>query len=133
MQQKRSKDTNRCHAGMAAVLIVAALSGCGEAEQTKQPSAPVIPRTFDQLIADMHCMSCHLPRNKMGAPTWKDVAKKYKKEKPEIIEERLAGKIGKGGSGAWGRMDMPPNRELKPAELKVLAHGILQADTIKSK
>jgi cytochrome c len=133
MQQKRSKNTNRRHAGIAAVLVVAALSGCGEAEQAKLPPAPVIPRTFDQLIADMHCLSCHLPGNKMGAPTWKDVAKKYKKEKPEIIEERLAGKIGKGGSGAWGRMDMPPNRELKPAELKVLAQGVLQAGSIKSK
>lgn len=118
---------------MAAVLVVAALSGCGEAEQPKFPPAPAVPRSFDQLIADMHCMSCHLPGNKMGAPTWKDVAKKYKKEKPEIIEVRLAEKIGKGGSGAWGRMDMPPNRELKPAELKVLARGILQAGSSNSK
>lgn len=133
MQPKRNKYTDRRHAGFAAVLVVAALSGCGEAEQTKVPPQPVIPRTFDQLIADTHCMACLLSGNKMGAPSWQAVAKKYKKEKPEIIEERLADKIGKGGSGVWGRMDMPPNRELKPDELKVLAQGVLQAGSIKSK
>jgi cytochrome c len=135
MQQKRSKNTDRCHVGAAAVtvLVVAALSGCGEAEQAKSSPVPVVPRTFDQLIADMHCMSCHLPGNKMGAPSWKDVAKKYKAEKAEVVEARLANKIGKGGSGAWGRMDMPPNRELKPAELKVLAQGILQVGSATAK
>lgn len=143
MQQKCSENLNRgafrpgqgtgcAHFALVAVLAALVLSGCGKTEPVQAPAVPVI-RPFEQIIADMHCMSCHLPGNKMGAPSWKDVARKYKKEQPGAVEERLASKISRGGSGAWGRMDMPPNRELNQAELKVLARGVLQAGSAAAK
>lgn len=54
-----------------------------------------------------------------------EVAAKYKKEKADVAEAYLEQKIAKGGSGAWGRVDMLPYPELKEAELKVLAQGIM--------
>jgi cytochrome c len=132
MQQKCSKHISRHHVVaasplLAMMLIASGLTGCSEADQTSISAPPPI-RPFEQLVADMKCNSCHLPGNKMGAPSWKDVAKKYKKEKLEVIEQQLTIKISRGGSGAWGRMDMPPHPELKQAELKVLALGILTSN-----
>jgi cytochrome c551/c552 len=45
----------------------------------------------------------------------------------------LANKITQGGGGVWGKMDMPPFPELTPAELQVLALGVLASGKIKHK
>lgn len=66
----------------------------------------------------------------MGAPTWSEVAKRYKGNKNMAVY--LAHKIAHGGSGAWGAMDMPPYHELSDAELTTLVTGILASNS-KSK
>jgi len=55
-------------------------------------------------------------------PAYKDVAKKYAGDK--AAEGKLAEKIQKGGSGAWGTVPMPPNN-VTPDEAKKLAHWVL--------
>lgn len=113
---------------LAAILV--ALSGCGDkliheavaAEQVKVVSA-------EELIDQFHCLSCHLPSNEMDLPSWRDVAEKYKGDKK--AENFLVGKIGQGGSGSWGNMDMPPYYELSESERRVIARWILAHDTTK--
>ncbi|HEX5364770.1 MAG TPA: hypothetical protein VFW59_10920 [Gallionella sp.] len=108
------------------VWCAVVLSGCGGEvgpDKTEREKA----KSFDQAIADARCLSCHLPGNKVGAPSWKEVAKKYKKDKKDVAESYLANKIAHGGSGVWGRVNMPPHAELSQEELAVMARGILAA------
>lgn len=113
---------------LAAILV--ALSSCGDkqiheaaaAEQVKVVSA-------EELIDQFHCLSCHLPSNEMDLPSWRDVAEKYKGNK--TAEKFLVGKIGQGGSGSWGNMDMPPYYELSELERGIIVRWILAYDTTK--
>lgn len=59
----------------------------------------------------------------MGSPVWRQVAAKYKMD--NNAGNFLAYKIAHGGSGSWGKMDMPPYPELTEAELQVIVQGIL--------
>lgn len=100
------------------------LAGCGEHKRENPPAvAPV--ESFAQLIEKYHCLACHAPGNQMGLPLWHEVAKKYQ-NKPDAAAY-LSHKIKTGGSGAWGKMDMPPYQELEEPELKVLVQGVLSS------
>ncbi len=104
--------------------IAGVLAGCGEQQGGSQPAvAPV--QTFAQLIEKYHCLACHSPGNQMNLPLWHEVAKKYQ-NKPDAVAY-LSHKIKTGGSGAWGKMDMPPYQELDEPELNVLVQGVLSS------
>ncbi len=62
----------------------------------------------------------------MGSPVWQQVAARYKKDNNAGIF--LARKIAHGGSGSWGKMDMPPYPELTESELQVIVQGILTCE-----
>ena len=82
------------------------------------------PAMADQaLAASKNCMSCHALEKKLVGPAYKDVAAKYRSDK--AAADRLAGKIMKGGSGAWGAVPMPSNPQLNDAEAKRLAAWVL--------
>ena len=75
------------------------------------------------LAKSKNCMSCHSVDNKILGPSFKDVAKKYAGDK--TAEAKLATKIIKGGSGAWGAIPMPANSQVTDAESKTLVKWIL--------
>lgn len=68
-------------------------------------------------LAKKHgCTACHDIDKRVVGPSWMEVSKKYKgaasytyngKEYP--LQDGLAMKVSKGGSGNWGTMPMPPN------------------------
>ncbi|WP_051304812.1 c-type cytochrome [Chitinilyticum litopenaei] len=68
------------------------------------------------------CMACHAPDKKLVGPSYRDVAAKYKNDKGAVA--KLATKIQKGGSGAWGSLAMPANA-VTDAEAKALAQWVL--------
>lgn len=70
-----------------------------------------------------NCMACHAVANKLVGPAYKDVAAKYAGQKD--AEAKLAAKIVKGGSGAWGAVPMPANPQVSEAEAKTLAKWVL--------
>jgi len=37
----------------------------------------------------------------------------------------LIAKVSKGGSGVWGKIPMPPNPAVKPADMKTLVTWVL--------
>lgn len=76
----------------------------------------------EALAKAKNCMACHAVDKKLVGPAYKDVAKKYAGDK--AAEGKLAEKIQKGGSGAWGTVPMPPNN-VTPDEAKKLAHWVL--------
>lgn len=69
------------------------------------------------------CLSCHSVDKKIVGPAFKDVAAKYKGNKG--AEAKLIEKVTKGGSGVWGSVPMPPNAQVKPADIKTLVHWVL--------
>ena len=76
----------------------------------------------EDLLKAKNCLACHSVAAKIVGPAYKDVAAKYKGDKGAV--DKLATKIQKGGSGAWGQVPMPPNA-VTAAEAKQLATWIL--------
>lgn len=82
------------------------------------------PAFADQALATKkNCMACHAVATKLVGPAYKDVAAKYKADKGAA--DKLAVKVIKGGSGAWGAIPMPANPQVNEAEAKTLVAWIL--------
>ncbi len=78
----------------------------------------------DQALAQKNaCMACHQVDKKVVGPAFKDVAAKYKGDKG--AEAKLIAKVKKGGSGVWGTVPMPPNAQVKDADIKAIVHWVL--------
>lgn len=75
------------------------------------------------LAQKKNCMACHAVDTKLVGPAFKDVAAKYASDKEAA--GKLATKIQKGGSGAWGQIPMPANPQVSDAEAKQLATWVL--------
>jgi len=84
----------------------------------------VAPAFADQALAtSKNCMACHAVDKKLVGPAFKDVAAKYKSDK--TATDKLAAKVIKGGSGAWGAVPMPANPQVNDADAKKLVTWIL--------
>lgn len=82
------------------------------------------PALADQALAtSKNCMACHAVDKKLVGPAFKDIAKKYAGDKS--AEAKMADKIIKGGSGAWGPVPMPANPQVNADEAKKLAAWVL--------
>ena len=86
--------------------------------------AAAAPAFADQALATAkNCMACHAVDKKLVGPSYKDVAAKYGADKTAV--DKLAVKILKGGSGAWGAVPMPANAQVNDAEAHKLAAWVL--------
>lgn len=85
------------------------------------------------LAKSNQCTACHKIDKRLLGPAWMEVSKKYKgvtryvyKDKEYTLEEGLATKVAKGGSGNWGTMPMPANfPTVSEADIKELVKFIL--------
>ena len=75
------------------------------------------------LAQKKNCMACHAIDKKLVGPSYKEVAAKYAGQKDAV--DKLAQKVVKGGSGAWGAVPMPANPQVSEAEAKQLVGWIL--------
>ena len=75
------------------------------------------------LAQKKNCMACHAIDKKLVGPAYKEVAAKYAGQKDAV--DKLAQKVVKGGSGAWGAVPMPANPQVTEAEAKQLVGWIL--------
>lgn len=75
------------------------------------------------LVDTNNCLGCHKLDEKMVGPAFRDVAKKYQKD-PKAIEY-LVDKLGNGGAGVWGEMNMPAFSGLSEADRTALATYVL--------
>jgi cytochrome c len=79
----------------------------------------------DEALAKKHnCTACHAVDKKMVGPAYKDVAKKYKGQADAAA--KLAEKVKKGGSGAWGAVPMPPNPSVPDGDVTTLVAWVLK-------
>jgi cytochrome c len=77
---------------LAAVALMAAIAS---------PSA----HALDELHKKHACTACHDDDKKMIGPAYREVAKKYAKDKDAV--KKLSEKVRKGGVGVWGQIPMP--------------------------
>ena len=97
----------------AAVLLAAGLLATGA----------VRADAGEDLLKKSGCTACHSIDKKVVGPSYKEVAAKYRSDKDAAT--KLAEKVKKGGSGAWGPVPMPPNPTVSDADIKTLIAYVL--------
>lgn len=75
------------------------------------------------LVDANNCLGCHKLDEKMVGPSFRDVAKKYQKDSKALTY--LVNKLGNGGAGVWGEMNMPAFSGLSETERTALATYVL--------
>lgn len=109
------------------VPLLAVLYGCQPEESTQQSAKGNAPTASGadamKLAKDIGCLACHSIDKKLLGPAWKNVAA-INRDDP-AAEARLMDKIAKGGSGVWGKIDMPAYPDLSEADRSVLVKFIL--------
>eukprot|EP00455_Lapot_gusevi_P017658 TRINITY_DN19503_c0_g1_i1.p4 TRINITY_DN19503_c0_g1~~TRINITY_DN19503_c0_g1_i1.p4 ORF type:complete len:103 (-),score=38.53 TRINITY_DN19503_c0_g1_i1:1-309(-) len=76
-----------------------------------------------KLATDKNCLACHAVDKKVVGPAFQDIAAKYAGQKDAA--DKLAVKVQKGSSGAWGPIPMPANTQVNDAEAKKLVAWVL--------
>ncbi len=76
-----------------------------------------------ELATKSACTACHAVDKKLVGPSYKDVAKKYAGNAK--AEAMLIEKVKKGGVGTWGQVPMPPNPNVKDADIQTLVKWVL--------
>jgi cytochrome c len=94
----------------------------GDPVAAPAPAAPAKPAGL-ALAEQNACLACHGLDNKLVGPGFAQVAARYKGDAG--APARLAARIKAGGSGAWGQVPMPPQAQLKDADIQQLASWIL--------
>lgn len=84
---------------------------------------PALAQSSPDLAQSKLCMGCHGLAEKKVGPSFKDVAARYAGQKDAAA--KLADKLRKGSSGAWGVVPMPANPKLTPDEARQLAAWVL--------
>lgn len=69
------------------------------------------------------CLSCHGVSNKIVGPGFNQVAHKYKSD--SSASDKLVKKITEGGSGNWGSIEMPAQKNIPKDQLEQLVGWIL--------
>lgn len=81
------------------------------------------PALADEALAKKkNCLACHAVDKKVVGPGYKDIAAKYAGQN---VVAKLAAKVMKGGSGAWGAIPMPANPQVSQSEAETLVKWVL--------
>lgn len=73
----------------------------------------------EALAKKSSCTACHAMSTKVMGPSFRDIAEKYA-GKPDAVDA-LSQSIRQGGAGRWGSLPMPPQAQLSPTSVTVLA------------
>ncbi|UXY14548.1 c-type cytochrome [Chitiniphilus purpureus] len=103
---------------MPVPLMLCVLLACGLSVSGASAADPA------RIAAGRACMACHAADRALVGPAFKQIAARYQGDPG--APARLARKIRNGGSGAWGRVPMPPSARVTPAEAEQLARWVLQ-------
>ncbi|HSC67123.1 MAG TPA: ThuA domain-containing protein [Cellvibrio sp.] len=100
-------------------------------KKSDQGHQAVSPIDQGKALVDANsCLGCHKLDEKLVGPAFRDVAKKYQKD-PNAVKY-LVNKIGNGGAGVWGEMNMPGFSGLSEADRTALATYVLSLADNKS-
>lgn len=93
------------------------------AKTTPLTSPAPAPMPSSELARRQGCLACHTVDKQLVGPSFKDVATRYRNQ-PDAAA-RLAAKVRRGGSGAWGSIPMPPHPDLAERDLATLVQWVL--------
>lgn len=79
-----------------------------------------------RLINRSDCKSCHNTFVKTIGPSYKDVAKRYRKTEENIA--MLVGKVKNGGAGVWGEAAMSAHADLPDTDIRAMIDYIMDLD-----
>jgi cytochrome c551/c552 len=79
---------------------------------------------MQKLLNASGCMGCHALDKRVVGPSFKEVGAKYAGN--ASAAQHLSLKIKNGGSGAWGSVPMPPNPDVREADLKAIVAWVLE-------
>jgi len=114
----RGTDTTRPpRAALAPAATVAAVAAAPAA-----PAKAAGGGEVQQLLGKNGCLACHGVTSKIIGPALRDVAAKYQGRADRA--SYLQTKIRSGGAGAWGTMPMPPQSQLKEADLQAIVQWL---------
>jgi cytochrome c len=109
----------RAHALVLAALVMALLLFASRALAQSEPSA---------LIDQQHCMFCHTNDAPFLAPSFQQIAERYRNDPDAQI--KLEHKLRAGGRAHWGDMAMPGPAErggpLSPEDAHTLVEWVLR-------
>ncbi|HEY1952089.1 MAG TPA: ThuA domain-containing protein [Gemmatimonadaceae bacterium] len=86
--------------------------------------------TGRKLIESSDCLSCHQFNRKSIGPAYVDVATKYHGDTTAVA--RLVRKIREGGSGVWGKVNMPAHPTITPPQAAAMLGYIMSLADKKS-
>lgn len=69
------------------------------------------------------CLSCHAINKKIIGPPFSEIAKKYRNN--PSASTYLISRVRNGGSGVWGVVAMPANRNVDQSELEKIIQWVL--------
>lgn len=108
----------------ATAALVGRIAPAPTAVPAAAPAAADRTRSNVLALAQQNaCLGCHGLKDKVVGPGFAQIAAKYKGDAKAAAA--LAARIKSGGSGVWGPVPMPPQSQLKDADLQALAGWIL--------
>jgi cytochrome c-550 PedF len=107
--------------GVMSQEAVWAIRAYTESRPKEEQSAP--GNAMEALAKKSGCQSCHAVDARGVGPAFREVAKKYAKDKR--APGKLSAKLKKGAQGTWGKVPMPPVDNVTDEDLKALIQWIL--------
>lgn len=93
------------------------------AEATAAPKPAAAGADGAALVKANGCTACHGMNNRIVGPAFNEIARRHAGKAESV--DYLAGKIRSGGQGVWGAIPMPPQAQLKDADLRAMAQWLV--------
>ena len=87
------------------------------------PAAAAKAPEGGDLVKAAGCTACHGVTNKIVGPAFRDIGAKYAKDANAVAT--LVGKVKQGGVGAWGQIPMPPQPQVRDADVQAIVRWIV--------
>lgn len=88
---------------------------------------PALTPAVSAILQTRNCQACHALDRKLVGPSFQDIANKYRSSGRTVADlvTQLSTSIGKGSSGKWGPVPMPPSPQVTAEELGILTNWLV--------
>lgn len=87
-------------------------------------AAATAPAQDGAALAQKHqCLACHKVDKALVGPAFSEVGKRYKPDAEAV--DKLVARVRAGSRGVWGKVPMPPNKDVDEQELRAVLRWIL--------